>query len=64
MFTYLLIGLGVQAITIAEILIRKIASFKDWTLVTTVLFVVAIGINILIWPISIASEIYNIIHEQ
>ena len=65
MITYLLIGLMVQILIIAERKIRGVAFANlpktgvEWAgYITGMLFLSMI--NILVWPISIACEIYNI----
>lgn len=67
MITYLLIGLMVQILIIAERIIRGVAtvavlpkmSIIEWAgYITGMLFLSMF--NILVWPISIVCEIYNI----
>ena len=67
MITYLVIGLMVQILIIAERKIRGVATASanlpktgvEWAgYITGMLFWSMI--NILVWPISIACEIYNI----
>ena len=67
MITYLLIGLMVQILIIAERRIRGVATTVanlpktgvEWAgYITGMLFLSMI--NILVWPISIVCEIYNI----
>ena len=67
MITYLLIGLMVQILIIAERKIRGVVTFAnlpkmgvvEWAgYITGMLFLSMI--NILVWPISIVCEIYNI----
>ena len=67
MITYLLIGLMVQMLIIVERIIRGIDTVAnlpktgtEWAgFITGMLFLSMI--NILVWPISIACEIYDII---
>lgn len=66
MITYLLIGLMVRILIIAERKIRGVVTFAnlpktgvEWAgYITGMLFLSMF--NILVWPISIACEIYNI----
>ena len=66
MITYLLIGLMVQMLIIVERIIRGVATVADlpktgieWAgYITGLLFLSMF--NILVWPISIICEIYNI----
>lgn len=66
MITYLLIGLMVQILIIAERIIRGVATVADLPktgeeragYITGILFLSMF--NILVWPISIVCEIYNI----
>ena len=66
MITYLLIGLMVQILIIAERKIRGVVTVAnlpktgvEWAgFITGMLFLPMI--NILVWPISIVCEIYNI----
>lgn len=66
MITYLLIGLMLQILIIAERIIRGVATVADlpktgieWAgYITGLLFLSMF--NILVWPISIVCEIYNI----
>ena len=66
MITYLLIGLMVQMLIIVERIIRGVATVAnlpktgvEWAgYITAMVFLCMI--NILVWPISIVCEIYNI----
>lgn len=62
MLTYLLIGLGVQFAITASRIIRKVATFEGWTWANVVLFVVLASINVILWPITIGFEVYNVSH--
>lgn len=62
MLTYLLIGLGVQFAITASRIIRQVATFEGWTCADVVLFVVLASINVILWPITIGFEVYNVSH--
>ena len=66
MITYLLIGLMVQILIIAERIIRGIVTVAnlpktgvEWAGYITVMLFLSM-FNILLWPISIVCEIYNL----
>ena len=65
MLTYLLIGLAVQIIIVAErVGIRKVGSFADFEPFDWIVFIVCCINNVLAWPIAIGCEIYNVIQES
>lgn len=61
MLIYLLIGILVQILVTTErVVIRKVASFKDFKLVNWGLFTLLATTNVLAWPVTIIAEIINI----
>lgn len=60
MLTYLLIGVAVQGWICMERYTRGVASLEGWTFMTWVVFLGLAVFNIVLWPITLACEIYNI----
>lgn len=62
MFTYVMVGVAVQAVTIIERAIRFPELYAEGHKEPEFWIVAVIGgiFNVLVWPLSIACEIYNI----
>lgn len=60
---YLIIGLIIQIIIIIERVLRKQIYIEFHIGAISVILIASI-INIVLWPISILAEIYNIIEEE
>ena len=61
MLTYLLIGLVIEGVVILERIARNVVGEPEgWTFGTWMTFLGLVTFNILIWPITLVSEIYNI----
>ena len=61
MLTYLLIGMIIEGVVILERIARNVAGdLEDWTFGTWMTFLGLVMVNIVIWPITLVSEIYNI----
>lgn len=65
MLTYLIIGIIVQIVILAERAIRipyywDLIDFKDWR--TWVGLLYGITVNTVLWPLSVVMEIWLVIH--
>ena len=60
MLTYLLIGAAVQGWVCMERYTRGVGNFEGWTFGTWMTFLGLATFNIVLWPVTLACEIYNI----